>query len=178
MKRDESALLVVLAATFILVLYFGFESRITIYLIFVSIVITSYLILMASGFMKLKIVRKKRGSLRPLTKREKEFVVIHMLNFIEDRKSAEISALASDMGLEREELVSMLKVLEMEGAISFMYPAMQTQPIVVVHDLPSLHQARVNLRVSLAAGDGMSHTEFQKMVSSEVAKIKASRGSG
>jgi len=174
MKKDQLILLVLLAFTLVLVLYFGFESRFTLYVVLAALVIAVCVVAMSSEFGKLDLLWGKEKPRRVLSPKEKEVVLYYVLNGLKNKKSVNAADLAFEVGLQLPELLPLLKYLEQRNVLKVLYPPMQTSPVIVEGDSIKSHEFRDQLKSSLLELKVSKDKDFQTAIEEEVIRIKDS----
>ena len=171
MRKDQVALLFILALTVILVLYFGFESRVTLYLVLISLIFTVSIVFMSSEYGKLDRLLSKDKVIKRISVKDKKLILYYILNILLQRKTLRMQDLALDVGLELAEVHPLVKFLEDRGIIKFMYPPMESVPLIIEEDSAKAILLARQIKKSIA-GREFSDQDFQKKVGEEVGKIK------
>jgi len=150
MNKDVAALLVVLSLTILLVLYFGLESRITSYVIFVALVLAGCVIFASASLRELAAgLGGKRPGLSNLSQKEKETVILSLLDALDSKKAVSVEALSSELGVEVEDLSSILESLGKRNVVRFIYPPMEKKPLVLKGDELKARELCEQLKISL-----------------------------
>ena len=123
----------VLLFVLLAIVYFGFESKISLYIIIVGIILVAFMtkeggetdyLMDTFGF------AKKDETAGELDDREKKLLIFHILSHLEKRKSIDMEEIAVDLDVSIYALNDLIRFLDKHGIVEVIYPPMKNLPVM------------------------------------------------
>jgi DNA-binding MarR family transcriptional regulator len=171
--KDKMMLAAVFLLTIALVFYFGVDSRISLYLIVVAVLLILSTVVKGGKIKSMENVFQDKQEKTNLSEKEKKILVAYILHIIHDKKSIRLDELSSDTNIKMKVLKGVINSLEKRGMIKLMYPPMQRIPVIVEVNPMEITALSQELMNSVKGDtDELKNYEFMQKVSEVVAKVR------
>ena len=173
MKKDQFALLVILFLTLVVIVYFGFDSRVSLYIVFVALIASIYVTLIGPSLININGVGDYAGLPSTSSSRGRKLMLCYILKQLQERKTIDAKDLIVEVGLDLKELTSTLNFLKDQGVLKLIYPPLKEAPIIVQEDGSKADVLLKKLVSSLNAGTNVKDEEFLTAVEEQFNKSRS-----